>query len=127
MQSQDSERARRSTVLVIEDDFTVASLLVDELTHNGYLVDAVANGAEALESLKAYRPAAIVLDLMMPVMHGWDFIEQYRERTDGEPIPIFVVSAAGAIPKSTYELGVRRFFPKPLDLQALIAAIREVA
>jgi len=120
-------RYERPTVLVVEDDISVASMLAEELTHNGYLVDVVANGADALESLREYRPSAIVLDLMMPVMHGWDFIEQYRGVTGGEPVPIFVVSAAGAIPNSAHALGVRQFFPKPLDLQALIAAIREAA
>jgi DNA-binding response OmpR family regulator len=114
-------------VLVVEDDFGVASLLVDALTGEGYLIDAVSNGAEAIESLREYRPDAIVLDLMMPDMDGWDFLEQYRNVTGGDPIPIFVVSAAGAIAKSAHELGVRAFFRKPFDLAALLAAIREVA
>jgi DNA-binding response OmpR family regulator len=69
----------------------------------------------------------IVLDLMLPAMHGWDFIERYREVTAGENIPIVVVSAAGAVPRSMYALGVRCFIPKPFDLGALAQTIVSLA
>jgi DNA-binding response OmpR family regulator len=77
------------------------------------LVDVVANGADALKSPQAYRPDLIALDLMLPVMHGREFIERYRGVTHGQEIPIMVVSAAGAVTRSMEILGVRRFLPKP--------------
>jgi two-component system chemotaxis response regulator CheY len=73
------------------------------------------------------RPDAVVLDLLMPVMDGWGFIERSRESTHGEPIPIVVMSAAGAIPRSAYEMGVRRFLPKPFMPHDLTEALDEVS
>jgi DNA-binding response OmpR family regulator len=113
-------------VLLVEDDLPIATLMSDALTHNGYIVDAVSNGAEALDSLNAYRPDAIVLDLMLPEVHGWAFIERYTAFTNGQPLPIVVVSAAGAIPKSTYALGVRQFIPKPFDVDEVVRAVADI-
>jgi DNA-binding response OmpR family regulator len=110
-------------ILVVEDDNPIATLIADELGYAGHLVDVVANGADALDSLRQYRPDLIVLDLMLPHMHGWDFIERYCEITGGESIPIIVVSAAGAITRSMEALGVRRFLPKPFDGAALAQAV----
>jgi CheY-like chemotaxis protein len=109
-------------VLMVEDEAPVAEIIVEELLPAGHLVDVVANGAEALEILTAYRPNVIVLDLMLPVMHGWAFIERYRDATAGEEIPIVVVSAAGAVTRSMEALGVRRFLPKPFDGPVLLEA-----
>ena len=113
-------------VLVVEDDTPTATLIADELGDAGHLVDVVSNGADALESLEAYRPDLIVLDLILPVMHGWAFIERYREVTHGQEIPIVVVSAAGAVTRSMEALGVRRFLPKPFEVADLVDAIEDV-
>ena len=110
-------------VLIVEDDLPIAGMIADELAHCGHAPDVVGNGAEALASLSAYRPDAIVLDLMMPVMHGWEFIERYRDVTGGREIPMIVVSAAGAVTKSMEALGVKRFIPKPFDLQDLARTV----
>src|ERR1043166_5267607 len=99
-------------VLVVEDDMPIATMIADELGDAGHLVDVVANGADALDSLSEYRPDVVGLDLMLPRVHGWDFVERYRDITQGEDIPIVVVSAAGAITRSMETLGVRRFLPK---------------
>jgi two-component system chemotaxis response regulator CheY len=135
MQPQDIERPhapyeiqRRHTprVLVVEDDVRIRDLIADELIYSGYQVELARNGAEALELVRTDRPDVIVLDLMMPVMDGWGFIERYRGLTHGEPIPIVVVSAAGAIPRSAYDMGVRRFLPKPFMPHELTEALDEV-
>ena len=67
-----------------------------------------------------------LLDLMMPAMNGWDFIERYTDQIEGELIPIVVVSAAGAIPRSMYALGVRQFIAKPFDVQNVIDALERI-
>src|SRR4051812_28222222 len=74
------ERGGRSLVLrvlVVEDDAPIASLISEALAHHGFEVIAVGDGAAALAALDAARPDAIVLDLMLPAIHGWAFIEQY--------------------------------------------------
>jgi DNA-binding response OmpR family regulator len=113
-------------VLVVEDDAPILSMIVDELTHLGFEVDTATNGAEALEQVVVQRPDAIVLDLMLPVLHGWAFVEQYLEHTGGHFIPIVVVSAAGAVTRSMEALGVRYFLPKPIDLEQLATCLNEV-
>ena len=113
-------------VLVVEDDLPIATMIADELGDAGHLVDVVANGAEALESLAEYRPDVVVLELMLPRVHGWDFVERYRDVTHGEEIPIVVVSAAGAVTRSMEALGVRCFLPKPFDAADLTQAVDEV-
>jgi CheY-like chemotaxis protein len=113
-------------ILIVEDDIPIRDLIVDQLRHDGYDVEEAANGAEALDQLRTRCPDAIVLDLMMPAMHGWDFIESYRKVTGGKSIPIVVLSAAGAIPRSMYALGVRRFIPKPFVMDELPKALDDI-
>jgi hypothetical protein len=63
---------------------------------------------------------------MLPVVHGWEFIERYHAVTHGQDIPIVVVSAAGAVTRSMEALGVRRFLPKPIQVADLVDAIEDV-
>ena len=70
-------------VLVVEDDAWRAWMIADDLAERGYAVSTARDGAEALRRLAAARPDAIVLDLMLPKMHAWDFVERYQERTGG--------------------------------------------
>ena len=112
-------------VLVVEDDAWIAWMITDDLAERGYEVSTARDGAEALRRLKTTRPDAIVLDLMLPGMNGWDFVERYQERTGGRVIPIVVVSAAGAVPRSLEARGVRHFLPKPFDLEQLARSMAE--
>lgn len=113
-------------VLLVEDDDAIATSIADELGDAGHLVDVVANGADALDCLRGYRPDVVVLDLMLPRLHGWDFVERYRDFTGGVEIPIIVVSAAGAVTRSMEARGVRRFLPKPFDMQDLSNAVADL-
>jgi len=123
---RDARGVGMARILVVEDDMPIATMIADELGDAGHLVDVVANGADALDSLREYRPDLVVLDLMLPRLHGWDFVEHYREITGGETIPMIVVSAAGAITRSMEAQGVRRFLPKPFDMAALTQAVDDV-
>ena len=123
LRAHQSGRSGTARILVVEDDMPIAAVIADELADAGHLVDVVGNGADALETLRERRPDLIVLDLMLPRVHGWDFVERYREITGGEEIPIIVVSAAGAITRSMEALGVRRFLAKPFDVGELTEAV----
>ncbi len=113
-------------VLVVEDDRPIATMIADELGASGHQVEIAWNGQEALMSLDSSPPDAIVLDLMMPMLNGWDFVEQYRAHTGGQTIPIVVVSAAGAVPRSMEALGVKRFLRKPFAIEVLEQCVTEV-
>jgi two-component system, chemotaxis family, chemotaxis protein CheY len=114
-------------VLVVEDDPWISWMIADELIDRGFQVTTATTGAEALTSVEQARPDVIVLDLMLPVMHGWDFVDHYQQKTGGAMLPIVVVSAAGAVTRSLENRGVRCYLPKPFDVEELIRCVREAA
>jgi CheY-like chemotaxis protein len=107
-------------VLVVEDDESIRNVIIDVLHDHGFGVVSAANGVEALERLEARRPDVMVLDLLMPVMHGWDFMEAYGRRTGGTVIPIVVVSVNPALPRSFTRFGVRSVIGKPFQVDDLL-------
>lgn len=111
--------------LVVEDDEYIRNVISDLLADHGFNVVRAANGAEALERLDTTRPDVMVLDLLMPVMHGWEFMESYEERTGGTPIPIVVVSVNAALPRSFDRLGVRSVVAKPFDVDDLLEHVEQ--
>jgi DNA-binding response OmpR family regulator len=112
-------------VLVVEDDPWIAWMVADELTERGCEVRTATDGAEALHEVEENRPDVIVLDLMLPRMHGWDFVDQYQQHTGGTRLPIIVVSAAGAVPQSMEKRGVRHYLRKPFDLEELARCVTD--
>ena len=82
-------------VLVVDDDASIRDLLAEELRYSGYSVITARNGSEALDRLHVTMPDVIVLDLMMPVMDGWTFVERYRDSAVRQSVPIIAVSAEG--------------------------------
>src|SRR5262245_8225937 len=109
--------------LVVEDDDSIRRVITDVLEERGFQVMCAANGSEAIRRLTVSRPDVVVLDLLMPVMHGWDFMESYTEQTGGEPIPIVVVSVNPALPRSYNRLGVRSIVAKPFDVDVLLDSV----
>lgn len=109
----------RSTILVVEDDHDirvgVRSLLEDE----GFRVVTVTNGVAALETLERGRqaPSLIILDLMLPVMDGWEFAARLRQRPKLAGIPIVIMSAYEDPPAPD---GIVGFIKKPVNAEALL-------
>jgi CheY-like chemotaxis protein len=121
---------KRPRVLVVDDDpvirSTVAELLIDE----GYEVEQAGNGAQALQLVHGSMPAAIVLDLMMPVLDGWAFVERYRSLPEAGDVPIVVMSATHGLHETAerlHAMGVRAVMAKPFDVDALIAIVQRYA
>jgi two-component system, chemotaxis family, chemotaxis protein CheY len=115
------------TVLIVEDEAVIREVVSDVLEERGFHVLLAANGAEALLLLESRRPDVMVLDLLMPVMHGWAFMESYLEKTDGTPIPIVVLSVNAALPRSFDRFGVRQVLAKPFDVDVLVEAVDRAA
>jgi CheY-like chemotaxis protein len=110
-------------VLVVEDDESIRNVIADVLEERGFRVQSAANGVEALACLDKMHPDVMVLDLLMPVMHGWDFMETYADKTGGNQIPIVVVSVNPALPRSFNHFGVHRVIAKPFDVDDLLNAV----
>src|ERR1700687_4180315 len=101
---------RMPQILVVEDDDAIRGLVSEVLRDDGYDVREATNGVEALDRLRDARPDLIVLDLMMPVMDGWAFVEELRRKPGCGAVPIVVTSASHDLPHAAERLstfGVR--------------------
>jgi CheY-like chemotaxis protein len=117
-----SPSSQKSVVLVVDDDADIRDALRDVLEDAGYLVVEAANGEVAFTWLEKHpAPAAILLDLFMPVMNGWQLARQLESLPELAPVPILVVTGSG--PHWGYPAA--RVFRKPLDLRQLLAAVRD--
>jgi DNA-binding response OmpR family regulator len=113
-----------SRVLIVEDNDDLRSLLGDVLDDAGFEVRAVSNGAEALALVEAWRPDAIVLDLMMPVMDGAAFLRERRLRPTLASVPVLVLTAHPYHHRILDGLAPTAVLRKPYDLDELIAAVQ---
>ena len=116
------------SVLVVDDDDAIRTLIARVLLRANYDVAQAANGSEALAKLRAQTFRTMVLDLMMPVMSGFEVVEYLRTHDDAGAPCIVVVSAAGErdLQSITSPL-VRSVLRKPFDLPQLIAAVDKCA
>jgi CheY-like chemotaxis protein len=108
-------------VLLVEDDKDIREAVTAVLEAEGYTVLTAGNGQEALEILARGRPCVVLLDLMMPVMNGWDFMQEVKRSHRLDDLPVVVVSAYSERKAE----GVRRVLRKPLDVNQLLAAVAD--
>jgi CheY-like chemotaxis protein len=109
---------KNSTILVVDDDGSIRSLLHQELSDAGYLIEEATNGKEALESIRRNKPDLIILDIMMPEMNGFDVAAVLKNDPHTMDIPIIVLSIVQDKARG-YRIGVDRYLTKPIDTAAL--------
>lgn len=114
-------------VLLVDDDELLSELLEMHLDLAGYEVDRAAEGAEALERLEGADYAAVILDLMMPVLDGMRFMRLLNERSEPPP-PVIVLSALERAETKEALLadGVHAVVRKPVDAERLIERLAEI-
>ena len=112
------------TVMVVEDDALIREMVVQVLAGEGFTAVAASNGAEALQYLRrAYvHPALILLDLMMPVMDGWQFRAEQLKDPALAGIPVVVMSAS-----ADDELPAAARVQKPFGIETLINTVSRLA
>jgi len=108
---------------VVDDDDAICELLRDALTGEGYAVATVPHGAAALELVRHHQPAVILVDLRMPIMDGWAFVEQYRRVAD-PPASILLLSAIRDVEENAKRLGAAGSISKPFEVAAVVSAVR---
>jgi twitching motility two-component system response regulator PilG len=113
-------------VLVVEDDGPIRAMLTDLLSDAGYGVVAADNGREALSRLGEDQPDLIVLDLMLPAMSGWAFLDRAREQLERRNVPVMIVSAIDGRSDYPSALGVAAWFTKPLDIPGFLCAVERL-
>jgi DNA-binding response OmpR family regulator len=115
-------------VLVVEDDDAIRALLVAALRREPFDVHAAVNGSEALTLTRAAEYSVILLDLMMPIVTGVEFLQAFHERNPNSRTVVFVMTAFD-------DVTIRHIAPnlvhgivrKPFDVPQLVAMVREVA
>jgi CheY-like chemotaxis protein len=112
------------SILVIEDDPAICQTVKDLLEIEGYDVNIASNGRVAAEMLSTLdqMPCVILLDLMMPVMNGWQFLDVQRNDPKLKDIPVVICSAYEESARSVNPNG---FIPKPLKLGSLLSAVQK--
>jgi CheY-like chemotaxis protein len=114
-------RATAARVLVVDDDRDIRELLVELLGGEGYLVSSAADGQQALVEAHARHPDVILLDLMMPVMDGWQFRAAQLEDPDLAEVPVVVISAFD------HELDAAAVLQKPFLVEELLETVHRLA
>lgn len=108
-----------AAVLVVDDDRDLRDTLTAVLELEGYEVRCAENGAQALAILQRSNPSAVVLDLSMPVMSGWELLQIVREDVDLSRVPLIVLSGMRAPAGVTHLL-------KPVSVDDLVLTIDRV-
>jgi CheY-like chemotaxis protein len=119
--------ARSTTVLLVDDDRETNELLAEILREEGYAVDCAHDGWEALAQVARHRPQVILLDLVMPGMSGWEFIDELRARLPQNQPPIILLSGVGSVAQDAVRLHVQGYLRKPLGADDVVRAVRRQA
>ncbi len=113
-------------LLLVEDEAAIACRIRESLEEAHYTVDWASDGVEALALVQEREYAAIILDLMLPGVDGWEVCETLRRRRD--PTPILMLTARGAVPERVagLEAGADDYLVKPFALEELHARLRAI-
>lgn len=116
----------KGRILVVDDEEDILELVKYNLEREGYLVDCVDTGEEAIERAVAIRPDGILLDLMLPGVDGIEVCRELRKNPDTRTIPIIMMTAKGeeADVVSGLEVGADDYVPKPFSTKVLVARLR---
>jgi CheY-like chemotaxis protein len=116
-----SNDRHNSTILVVDDDRGAMEALSDILEYEGYHVERARNGLEGLQYLRNAqpRPNLVILDLLMPVMDGWEFRMRQKEDPELKDIPVLVVTAISA----TAGIDAVKILHKPIDINELLKTV----
>ena len=106
-------------VLVVDDDDALRDAVVEAITDAGYTVEQAENGREALTKMRASRPCLVLLDLMMPMMDGWEVVSEMDADPKLASVPVCIVSAQTGIAPPR-NVGVLK---KPASLAGLLRAV----
>jgi two-component system OmpR family response regulator len=118
--------AERLRILVVDDEPNITELLAMALRHEGYAVQSVASGRAALAAVTEFKPALVILDVMLPDLDGFDVLR--RLSANGHKVPIIFLTARDATEDKVHGLtvGGDDYVTKPFSLEELIARVRAV-
>ena len=113
-------------ILIVEDDGNIRELLRLYLEREGYGISEAENGAVGLSKWKAENPDMMLLDVMMPVMDGWQVCKEVRASNSSMPIIMITAKGETMDKVSGLELGADDYIVKPLEMREVVARVRAV-
>ena len=113
-------------ILVIDDEPDILKLISAHLTASGYDVSTAENGKDGLSKVIISDPDLIILDSLMPVMNGMQFMQKYEENERMRKIPVIVISARESVRDFFKDLLIKDFMVKPLDMAVLLVRIGQL-
>ncbi|MCJ8281440.1 MAG: response regulator, partial [Rivularia sp. ALOHA_DT_140] len=115
-------------ILVVDDNQINRAVVVNYLKRLGFEISEASNGKEGLEKVENLRPDLILLDLVMPIMDGFETTEALRNNPEFKDLPIIIISANAMFDAqlSSYRIGCNAFLSKPIDLKLLIKSIAQL-
>jgi DNA-binding response OmpR family regulator len=120
--SGDGGMSGEGDVLIVDDDPDMVEAIEMALESNGYRSRHAANGKQALEVVDHAMPGLILLDMLMPVMNGWEFARALHARY-GDAVPLVIVTAAEHADARGAEVHADAVLPKPFDLNELLNVV----
>jgi len=114
------------TVLLVEDEQSIASLVSLYLTNEGYTVEHIADGAEAIAAVERFRPSLVILDLMLPGMGGMEICRRLRQSSEALPIVMLTARDTEVDRVVGLELGADDYITKPFSPRELVARVKAI-
>lgn len=117
---------RKASILVVDDNKITTKLLRRYLEANGYEAREAFDGIDCLEKVEEKQPDAIVLDVMMPRMDGYETVKKLKEQDHTKHIPVVIVTALNDVPNQlkSIDSGADDFLSKPIEEKLLIAKVK---
>jgi CheY-like chemotaxis protein len=114
-------------ILIVDDSNTNVVLLEAILNSRGYQIQTAYNVDEAQHMMARERPELILLDLLMPKISGYQFLDELKRNEKTRDIPVIIVSAVTDAPniQKTFDLGAVDYIEKPVDINALVSKVEK--
>ena len=116
---------KEKSILVVDDEPNVASMISDYLSNEGYHTITATSGEKAIRLAKEHKPFAITIDIMMPEMDGWEVLQKLKENPDTKNIPVIIISISDD-KETGFALGAVGYITKPVNKDVLIAEIKKI-
>jgi len=128
MRHKSEDGLRPKKVLIVDDDDEIARTLQSMLERHGFEATRAENGAVALSKLQTERPDVILLDIVMPVMDGFQLLSVLKKMPEAQAIPVIILSVRSddATVSAAWQGGATLYLPKPFSSRELITVLRRV-
>lgn len=120
--------SRKKKILIIEDEPDIAASLAARLELEGFRIDITNNGQEGVHSARSGKPDLILLDIMMPLLNGYDVLNLLKTDPSTKAIPIIVLTALPHVEdaEKAFQAGASDFLNKPYTNERLVQKVRKI-